>query len=79
MNDKCLSSLLRLVLGTSLVLSKKDIQQLRNFSMAQQALSLALLEAKHLGICKTTMSEDVVGVNPGDTSGRNDVLKEMSC
>ncbi len=32
--------------------------KLRNFSMAQQALCKELLEAKQLGICKITTSEN---------------------
>ncbi len=32
------------------------VLKMKNFSTAQQALSLALLEAKPLGICKTTSS-----------------------
>ncbi len=37
--------------------SKQLIIKLRKFYMAQRALSLALLEAKPLGICKTTISD----------------------
>ncbi len=35
-------------------LSDKDLHKLKRFYMVQLELSLALLEAKPLGICKTT-------------------------
>ncbi len=41
-------------------LSNKDLIKLRRFYTQQLALSVALLDGKPLGICKTTTS----GVNP---------------
>ncbi len=41
-------------------LSRKDYLKLRRFYTQQLALSQALLEAKPLGICKTTISGSVV-------------------
>ncbi len=37
-------------------LTLKQLRVLREFYMAQQALAVELLEAKPLGICKTTTS-----------------------
>ncbi len=37
-------------------LTLKQLRVLREFYMAQQALAVELLEAKSLGICKTTTS-----------------------
>ncbi len=43
---------------TELVFTKEVIIKLRSFSMAQQALALALQEAKPLGICRITTYVD---------------------
>ncbi len=43
---------------TGQVFTKEVIDKLRNFSMVQQELSVALLEAKPLGICKITTYVD---------------------
>ncbi len=43
---------------TELVFTKEVIDKLKNFSMAQQALSLELSKAKPLGICKITTYVD---------------------
>ncbi len=43
---------------TGQVFTKEVIDKLRNFSMVQQELSAALLEAKPLGICKITTYVD---------------------
>ncbi len=40
--------------------SRECPQQVKNFSMRQQALSRELLEAKPLGICKTCISTNPV-------------------
>jgi len=40
------------------ILSRKDYLKLRRFFTQQLALSQALLEAKHPGICKITTSEE---------------------
>ncbi len=44
--------------STDFLGSKQLTIKLRNFGTAQQALSRELLEAKHLGICKITTSEN---------------------
>ncbi len=43
---------------TGLAFTKEAIDKLRNFSMAQQALSQELVLAKPLGICKITTYVD---------------------
>ncbi len=43
---------------TGLAFTKEAIDKLRKFSMAQQELSQALVEAKQLGICKITTYVD---------------------
>ncbi len=43
---------------TGLAFTKEAIDKLRNFSMAQQALSQALVVAQPLGICKITTYVD---------------------
>ncbi len=45
---------------TGLDFTKEVLDKLRKFSMAQQALSLALVEAQPLGICKITTYVDPV-------------------
>ncbi len=75
---------------TGLAFTREAIDKLRNFSMAQQELSQALLVAQPLGICKITTyvdpkfafkSLDITYVN-GKTTTRtvtiltNDELKE---
>ncbi len=67
-------------------LSREQLLKLRRFYTQQLALSQALLEAKPLGICKTTMSGGEVSLDtyPGvDTSlssimSDEDASKEMS-
>ncbi len=76
MNDKWLGSCLDLALGPN-NLSDKDIRRLKNFYMVQQALARELLEAKSLGICKTTTSGENPLVTQKGISSRND-SKEMS-
>ncbi len=76
MIDQWLSSVLEASLHNRF--SNKDLTKLKNFYMAQQALSRELQAAKQLGICKTTTLEDVVGVNPNATNGTNAGSKEMS-
>ncbi len=77
---------------TGLDFSKEAMSKLKNFSIAQQELSLALLVAKPLGICKITTYVDPkfgfkslvltrdVGLNTTRTVTilTNDDLKEMS-
>ncbi len=76
---------------TGQVFTKEVIDKLRNFSMVQQELSQALLEAKPLGICRITTYVDQKFVfksldltyNVGKNATRtvtiltNDELKEM--
>ncbi len=78
---------------TGLAFTKEAIEQLKNFSMAQQALSKELVLAQPLGICKITTYVDpklnfrnldltyVVGRNTTRTVTilTNDELKETLC
>ncbi len=69
-------------------LSVKDLNTLKRFYTVQLGLSQALLEAKPLGTCKTTTSEekvyqDILHAEEEDVSQTNsisqkDVSKEMS-
>ncbi len=73
MNDKWLSDVLS---NRAYQFSGKDISRLKNFYMAQRALSVELQEAKPLGICRTNTSTKG---NLGNPSISNDASKEMSC
>ncbi len=52
------------------LMSIKDLRMLRSFYMAQQALSLELLEAKPLGMCKTTTSTNPHGQSLEEEDGQ---------
>jgi len=57
-------------LGSQYRCNSRSISMLKNFFMAQQALSLELLEARPLGICKITTSTDI-------TTSRNGIRYDL--
>ncbi len=74
MKDEWLEYCLGLALGPH-KLSGRDISKLKNFYMLQRELSLALSEAKPLGICRINSSVSRI---LGNKSTSKEDSKEMS-
>ncbi len=73
MNDRWLAYCLDQALGPK-KLSNKDLRDLKNFYMVQQALSQELLAAKPLGICKTSISKNPIGEIPSRRRNSREIL-----